>query len=154
VSHWGRTLLHGTLVTRAELLEFLRCHRLCVQASVSPAGAPQAAVVGFAASDELEIVFDTIGTTRKGTNLRRNGRIALVVGWDDEQTVQIEGLADEPQDAELDRIKRVYFAAWPDGVERQAWKDITYIRVRPTWARYSDFRPGGRIVELSEADLV
>jgi PPOX class probable F420-dependent enzyme len=135
-------------VTRAELLAFLRRHRLCVQASVSSAGAPQAAVVGFAVSDDLEIVFDTLGTTRKMANLRRDPRIALVVGWDDEQTVQIEGVADEPNGAELDRLKKVYFEAYPDGPDRETWKDITYVRVRPTWARYSDFRPDGKIVEL------
>ena len=141
------------VVTRAELLAFLRRHRLCVQASVTSAGTPQAAVVGFAVSDDLEIVFDTIGTTRKMTNLRRDPHIALVVGWDEEQTVQIEGVADEPGGPELDRLKNVYFSAWPDGVERQSWKDITYVRVRSTWARYSDFRPGGSIVELGEAEL-
>jgi general stress protein 26 len=140
-------------MNRAELLAFLRRYRLCVQASVASNGAPQAAVVGFAISDHLEIVFDTIGTTRKVVNLRKNGNIALVVGWDDEQTVQIEGMADEPAGKELDRLKQVYFETWPDGVERQSWKDITYVRVRPTWARYSDFRPGGRIVELNEAEL-
>jgi pyridoxine/pyridoxamine 5'-phosphate oxidase len=141
-------------VTRSELLAFLRRHRLCLQASVSSSGAPQAAVVGFAVSDDLEIVFDTIGTSRKMQNLRRDGRIAIVVGWDDEQTAQIEGTADEPTGAELDRLKGVYFAAWPDGVERQAWKDITYVRARPTWARYSDFRPGGRIVVIDAAELL
>jgi hypothetical protein len=140
-------------VTRGELLAFLRRHRLCVQASASSSGVPQAAVVGFAVSDDLEIVFDTIGTTRKMQNLRSSGRIALVVGWDAEQTVQIEGIADEPKGAELDRLKQVYFSAWPDGVDRQSWKDITYVRVRPTWARYSDFRAGGPIVELGEAEL-
>jgi hypothetical protein len=50
-------------VTPAELVAFLRKHRLLVQASTSASGAPQAAVVGFAVSDDLEIVFDTIGTT-------------------------------------------------------------------------------------------
>lgn len=87
-------------MTRAELLTFLRRHRLTIQASVSASGAPQAAVVGFAVSDDLEIVFDTIGTTRKAQNLRRDPRVALVVGWDAEQTAQIEGVADEPQGAE------------------------------------------------------
>jgi pyridoxine/pyridoxamine 5'-phosphate oxidase len=140
-------------MNRAELLAFLRRHRLCVQASVSEGGAPQAAVVGFGVSDNLEIVFDTIGTTRKMANLRRDPRVALVVGWDEEQTVQIDGMADEPTGVELERLQRVYFAAYPDGRERQSWKDITYVRVRPTWARYSDFRPGGGVVELSEGGL-
>jgi hypothetical protein len=136
-----------------ELLTFLRRHRYCVQASVTSSGAPQAAVIGFAVSDGLEIVFDTVGTTRKMTNLRRDPRVALVIGWDEEQTVQLEGVADEPRGAELSRLKAVYFQAFPDGVERQSWKDITYVRVRPIWARYSDFRPGGTIVEIGEAEL-
>lgn len=134
-------------MNRAELLLFLRNHRLCVQASVSKAGSPQAAVVGYGVSDDLEIVFDTLGVTRKMANLRRDPRIALVVGWDQEQTVQIEGEADEPTGAERERLKKIYFAAHPDGPERQAWKEITYVRVRPTWVRYSDFRPGGGVVE-------
>jgi hypothetical protein len=40
-----------------------------VQASIGPGGAPQAAVVGFAVSDALEIVFDTRTSTRKFRNL-------------------------------------------------------------------------------------
>jgi hypothetical protein len=147
------SLGNASVVNRTDLLAFLRRHHLCVQASVAHSGAPQAAVVGYGVSDDLEIVFDTLGTTRKMVNLRRDARIAIVVGWDEEQTVQIEGLADEPTRAELARLKLVYFAAYPDGPAREAWKDITYVRVRPTWARYSDFRPGGGVVELGEAEL-
>src|SRR6188768_3305431 len=113
-------------MTRAELLSFIRRHRYAVQASVAPSGAPQAAVVGIAVSDELELVFDTLGTSRKAQNLRREPRIALVVGWDEEQTVQLEGQADEPRGEELARLKRVYFDAFPDGPEREQWPDITY----------------------------
>lgn len=132
-----------------ELLAFLRQHRYAVQASTAAGGAPQAAVVGIAVSDALELVFDTLGTTRKAQNLRRDPRIAFVVGWDDEQTVQLEGIADEPSGDELARLKRVYFARFPDGPEREAWPDITYFRVRVTWARYSDFRPGGGVEDVA-----
>jgi hypothetical protein len=38
---------------------------LGLQASVSPLGAPQAAVVGIAASSRFEIIFDTVDTSRK-----------------------------------------------------------------------------------------
>ena len=136
-------------MTRSELLSFLRRHRYAVQASSADDGAPQAAVVGIAVSDQLEIIFDTLGTSRKAQNLRRNARIALVVGWDDEQTVQLEGRADEPAGDELNRIKAVYFASFPDGPEREQWPEITYIRVRPSWARYSDFRAGGGVTEVA-----
>jgi len=133
---------------RAQLLAFLKRHRYAVQATTSAEGAPQAAVIGIAVTEGLELVFDTLGTTRKAQNLRRDPRVALVVGWDEEQTAQLEGVADEPRGEELDRLKAIYFQTFADGIERQQWPAITYFRVRLSWARYSDFRPGGVIVEL------
>ena len=126
----------------AGVLTFLRRYRLAVQASVSSISAPQAAVVGYAVTDQFEIVFDTLESSRKGRNLRRNHRIALVIGGcvnGEEQTVQYEGLADEPSGEELERLKSVYYRAWPDGPSRLSWPGLTYVRVRPTWIRFSDF---------------
>ena len=136
-------------MTTAQLVDFLRTQRLAVQASVSPAGAAQAAVVGIAVTDALEVVFDTLDATRKVENLRRNQRVAFVIGgWapGDERTVQYEGLADEPRGAERERIKTSYFTAWPDGRAREAWPGLVYVRVRPTWIRYSDFNQNPPLV--------
>ena len=117
-------------------------------------GSPQAAVVGFAVSDRLEVVFDTLDWTRKVRNLRRDPRVALVVGWDEECTAQLEGPADEPFGVDLARLKDVYYAAYPDGPTRASWPGLVYVRVRVTWARFSDFRgPEPVIVEFTEADL-
>lgn len=140
-------------MTRAELVAFLRRHKLGVVATTSAAGAPEAAVVGIAATDALELVFDTVGATRKARNLRRHPRVAVVVGWDEEQTVQVDGIADEPSGAELEALQRCYFEAYPDGRTRLTWPGITYVRVRPTWIRYSDFRgPEARIVERAAGE--
>ncbi len=145
-------------MSRAELLAFLRRHRVAVQASVSRNGVPQAAVVGIAISDDFEAVFDALQTSRKAQNLRGNRRLALVLGgWapGEDQTVQYEGLADEPAGAELDRIREVYFGVYPDGRERLAnWPGLIHVRIHPTWLRYSDFgqRPE-RILEWSGSDL-
>ena len=129
-------------MSAAELLKFLRGHRLAVQASVAAGAAPQAAVIGYAVTDRFEMVFDTLDSSRKGQNLRRNNRIALVIGGlvdGEERTVQYEGIADEPSGEELDRLKQVYYAAWPDGPSRLSWPGLTYVRVTPTWIRCSDF---------------
>jgi pyridoxine/pyridoxamine 5'-phosphate oxidase len=137
------------VMTRAELVPFLRRHKLAVQASVSATGEPQAAVIGFGVSDALELVFDTLDHSRKAVNLRARPSIALVIGWDEEQTVQLEGSADFPAGEELERLKLVYYAAYPDGPERLSWPGLVYVRVRPRWLRYSDFRATPpRIVEL------
>ncbi len=128
-------------MTRTDLLTFLRAQPWAVAASVNPEAEPQAAVIGVAVTDQLELVFDTVGTSRKAANLRTNPRIALVLGWDDGQTVQYEGVADEPTGDELQRLKRLYLQRFPDGREREVLPDIAYFRVSPTWIRYSDFRP-------------
>jgi hypothetical protein len=51
-------------------------------------------------TDDGQIFFDTLEQTRKVENLRRNPRIAFVIGGTvdgDERTVQYEGIADEPR---------------------------------------------------------
>jgi hypothetical protein len=136
-------------MTRADLVAFITQHRYAVEASTAASGAPQAAVVGVVVTDALELFFDTLGTTRKAQNLRRDPRIAFVIGWDD-RTVQYEGVADEPTGAELAHLKQLYLAKFPDGREREAWPHISYFRARPTWVRYSDFRgPEPAVVELA-----
>ena len=57
-------------MTRDDILAFLRTQKLGVVSSVNVAGAPQSAVVGYAVSDAFELVFDTLGDTRKALNLR------------------------------------------------------------------------------------
>lgn len=140
-----------------ELLSFMRQHSLAVQASVPASGHPQAAVVGIVVSDDFEAFFDAVDSNRKVENLRRNPRIALVIGGmtrGDERTVQYEGVADEPTGTELRRLKELYFESFPAGRERQGRPGITYVRARPSWIRYSDFnRDPPQIVEFNRGDL-
>jgi general stress protein 26 len=138
-----------------ELVDFLRRHKYAVEATVSAAGGPQAAVVGIVATPRLELFFDTWDTTRKCANLRRDPRVAFVVGWEDAQTVQFEGICDEPKEDELARLKELYFARFPDGRARSKLPEIAYFRARPTWIRYSDFRgEPPHVVELSGDALI
>jgi hypothetical protein len=56
--------------------------------------------------------------------------------------------------AELERLKELYLARFPDGRERAAWPGITYFRVRPAWLRYSDFSGSAPLIEVfTGADL-
>jgi len=82
---------------RYALVQFIRDRGLGVLATVSADGHPQAAVVGVAATDDGDVVFDTTRTSRKFANLGRHPRVALAIGfdWDDEQTIQLEGAAAE-----------------------------------------------------------
>jgi len=144
-------------LTRAHLLAFMRQERYAVQASVSASGTPQIAVVGVVVSDRFEVFFDTLDSTRKAANLRRNPAIAVALGPTaeaTERTVQLEGTADEPRGDDLQRLLDLYFDRFPDGRDRQRWPGIMYFRVTPTWLRYSDFSTNPPIVaELSGGEL-
>ena len=140
-------------MTRDELLTFMRAHANVVQASVSPEGAPQAAIIGVAVADSFEIIFDSLDTTRKARNLALNPKIAFVIGgWTpgDERTVQYEGVVDRPGGTELETLKRIYYRAFPAGPQRLSWPGLIYLRARPTWIRYTDF--GKSPVESVELD--
>ena len=128
-----------TAALRDEIYRFIKAQRYGVVSSVGADGAPQSALVGIAVTPDLEIYFDTTGLTRKAPNLRHDPRIAIVTGWDNEQSVQYEGIADEPKGRELLSLKSVYYAAWPDGPGRESWEEITWFRVKPRWIRFNDF---------------
>jgi nitroimidazol reductase NimA-like FMN-containing flavoprotein (pyridoxamine 5'-phosphate oxidase superfamily) len=137
-------------LSKAEVYAFIVRQRYAVVATTGADGQAQSALVGIAVSPELEIYFDTLGDTRKARNLRREPRISLVIGWDNEQSIQLEGSADEPTGTELTALKRVYYAAWPDGPTRESWPGITWFRVRLRWLRFSDFnRADGVVREMT-----
>ena len=129
-------------MTKTHLLEFIRLYGCGVQASQTADGWPQAALVSFVINDQLELFFDTFDSSRKVANLRRNPRIAFVIGGHspgDERTVQYEGEVDTPVGAELEQFKRQYFSAHPDGLRRCRLPGITYFRARARWIRFTNF---------------
>jgi pyridoxine/pyridoxamine 5'-phosphate oxidase len=134
-----------------EVFDFVARHRLAVLSTVYANGTPEAALVGIAVHQGREIIFDTSVTSRKFANLRARPAIALVVGWDGETTIQIEGVAREPGEQELERAKQSYFLAWPDGRAREHWPTIAYFLITPTWVRYSDYLAGPLVVEFDVA---
>ena len=107
--------------------------------TVTPACQPQSALMGIAVTVDFEIVFDTVRTSRKYGNLSANPNVALVIGCSSETTIQYEGVAEELNGDRVATYLPVYFAAFPDGPQRQSWPGITYFIVRPKWLRYCDY---------------
>jgi len=136
-------------MTKEFLYNFISGHRYAVLATVTENSSPESALVGFAVTRNLELVFDTVTASRKYQNLRKNPAIALVIGWESEQTVQFEGIAQIPSEKELEQLLPVYFSAFPDGKERKEnRKDLVYFSVKPKWVRYSNFNEPVKIEEL------
>ncbi|MBV8794164.1 MAG: pyridoxamine 5'-phosphate oxidase family protein [Hyphomicrobiales bacterium] len=134
-------------MTLEEIFDIAKRKRFLVVSTVNETGAPEAALMGFAVTQSNEIVFDTLASSRKAVNLTRNPAAALVIGWDDNISLQIEGPARRPVGDDLASAKAAYFHQWPDGRAREAWPDIAYVVVKPKWIRYSDYGAGPPIVE-------
>jgi hypothetical protein len=137
-------------MTKAEVFKFMSSESLGVLGSIGPDGSPRSALVGIAVTADLEIVFDTVKSSRKYRNLSINPAASFVVGCTTEITVQFEGIATELSGSDLATYQRIYFEKFPDGQDRLSWPGICYFVVRPRWIRYSDFfqRPP-RIVEFT-----
>jgi len=133
-----------------ETYRFMDGERLAVLSTARTSGRPEAALMGFAVTPELEIIFDTVRSSRKYPILKENPQVAWVVGCTTEITVQYEGVATELEGEELAKYKAIYFRAFPDGPARESWPGITYFVVRPKWVRYCDYNPGRRRIEETE----
>ncbi len=113
-------------------------------------GAPESAVVGFAATLALELVFDTLDTTRKIANIpARSKRL----GSDRHGTMtalcNTKAPPTNPHGRGFsERVRSVYSEAFPDGPERLKWKGITYVRIRPSWLRFTSYTEPEQNVEM------
>jgi pyridoxine/pyridoxamine 5'-phosphate oxidase len=121
-----------------ELLNFIKKHDLMMLSTVNTDGKPQAAVVEFGELDNLSLIFDTLTSSRKHNNLQHFNEVAVVIGWDDNITVQIEGSAHELNGPELEQAKRAYFAKNSRARKWENRDNIAYFLIRPSWIRYSD----------------
>jgi len=128
-------------MSEADLYAFLSQCKLGVLGTIGPDGAPQSALMGIAVTEKLEIIFDTVKSSRKYPNLIARPACSFAIGgWGGlEQAVQYEGIAEELKPPDLERYQEVYFKTYPDGPERLKWTGITYFVVRPKWIRYCDY---------------
>ncbi|HWE50904.1 MAG TPA: pyridoxamine 5'-phosphate oxidase family protein [Bryobacteraceae bacterium] len=126
-------------MTEVDLYAFIARCKLGVLGNLGPDGRPQSALVGIAITPALEIVFDTVKSSRKYANLIARPACSFAIGWEGETTVQYEGSAEPLEPPDLERYQEIYFNAWPDGPARLSWPGIVYFVVRPAWIRYSDF---------------
>ncbi len=120
------------------ILDFIKKHTLAVISTVNHLGNPESAVLEFSETDKLEIIFDTFSTYRKYKNLKDNPRVSLVIGWDDDISVQYEGIATELRGEELKKFQNIHITKLPKAKKFVEIDVIRYFKVIPKWIRYSD----------------
>lgn len=143
----------GFAAAKAELLGLTRTTYYAALATSSVDGEPEVAPLRYTVTDDFEFVMGTLRTSRKYANLMANDRVALVI-WRDELSIQVEGRFDEPTGSEGDRLRSHFATELPGEAKRREGRPAhTFFRVRPTWARASDFTvEPGRVLTLDFAE--
>lgn len=123
---------------------FLKKNVLATIATVNKKSSqPESALIAFAETDNLEIIFITQIGSRKYVNLLNNHRVALVIGLDKNNwiTLQYEGTAHQITGHKATEYKQFFLKK-----EGSPCTDIflsnpamKFFKITPTWIGYSDF---------------
>lgn len=120
------------------ILEFIKRQKLAVISTVSIDNKPESAVLEFGQTNELELIFETFTSSRKYKNLLTNQHVSFVIGWDENMTVQYEGVAEELNSDNALPYKQIYWEKNPHAKRWASREGIVYFKVKPTWIRFSD----------------
>ena len=122
------------------LFEFMNGCELGAIATVTTEGKPEVAIMQFAVTEDLELIFDTPASTRKYQNIQENNYVAFAI-WKEFDIAQYEGVAIELQGEELTRYKEILFTKNPDA---RQWEsvvpDLAFFKIIPRWIRYTGFK--------------
>lgn len=123
---------------KKDLLTFLHANKHAVIATVG-GKKPEAALIGFGETENLELVFGTSKKSRKYKNLKKNPAASFVIGLGEENiTVQYEGRATELDQAGIKKYAPRYYRKNPEAKEYAHLPDQSYWKVTPTWIRYTN----------------
>lgn len=115
-------------------------HKLCVISTIHTDGGPEAAVIGFGQTEKLEVIFGTNNTSRKYQNLTQNNHVAIVIGWENGETMQYEGVARELREDEIRIVEEHYLKKSPESTKHRDNPQNRYFIVTPTWIRLTDLK--------------
>lgn len=139
--------------TQKEIYSFLNQNPLGVISTLATGSSqPESALVAFAETKQLELIFQTFVDSRKYANLKSNPKVSFVTGWSLESyvTLQYEGVAEEISAENLEEFKTIFKAKdTPCTDEFLNNPKCRFFLVKPTWIGYSDYtqaKPG--VVEL------
>ena len=133
---------------KQKLYDFMRARGQGVIATAGPDGRPEAALMDIVVTPALEIIFETTDQTRKFANLTARPAISFVVGWNGDETLQYDGIVQQPAGRALEEIQRLYVERFPHKASHPDWPGNHYFLVRPSWIRFSNYRTPRKIEEF------
>ncbi len=123
-----------------KIREFIKNHILTVISTIhADRSAPESAVIAFAETENLELMFGTSNLSRKYKNLKSNPNVSFVIGWDGrEGTAQYEGEARELTNEEADKYRELLILKNKQTEKFRSRADQSYFLVTPKWIRLHD----------------
>lgn len=70
--------------------------------------------------------------------MQQNNNVSFVIGWDENITVQYEGIAKEVKGEEAIKYKQIYWNKNPEAKRWETKEGMTYFKTIPKWVRYSN----------------
>ncbi|MBP9852199.1 MAG: pyridoxamine 5'-phosphate oxidase family protein [Candidatus Pacebacteria bacterium] len=127
-------------IIKNKIFEFLGKHQVGVVSTIhANSQGTESALVGFAETDNLEIIFGTSNQTRKYKNIKANPHVSFVVGWTSIMgTIQYEGIAKELSPEEVTSIAPIMIQKNVDNGKYINSENQVYFSVKPTWIRFLD----------------
>lgn len=141
-----------------QILDYVKSQKVGVLAVEMLDGAPHAAAVHFAHSENpFMFFFETGNETRKAQPLfnKEKTRASFVIGSDEKnmKTLQLDGEARLIRDDEKELFDNIYFGKFPDKKE-EGWDtdpETVLFAFIPTWWRFTDWKtPEGKKIWVSE----
>lgn len=113
--------------------QILSRNTLCVLASASPDGKPEAATIEYA-EEGFTLYFETFPSYRKYKNLKSNPRASIVV-TEVPHTIQMDGTVEELEGKEVQTAKNLLTKKHGKGSGFYEDPDIRFFRFSPSWIR-------------------
>ena len=123
---------------KEKILQALKKEHLVVL-STAVNGNPEAAVIDFSETKNLEIIFTTLVGYRKYKILKKNPKVALVFGGERKLTIQYEGKAKEIGRVKFLPYMKYHFKKNPIEIKFAKMLEARFFKVTPTWIRYADY---------------
>ena len=109
-------------------------NNLCVMATASKDGKPEAASMYFAEDTDYNLYFETCTTYRKYINLKSNPQASIVV-TQLPYTVQMDGTVEELAEQESEKAKQRLTAKLGKTSKKYDDPRICFFKFTPTWIR-------------------
>ncbi len=140
---------------KKEALEIMKTiyPKHCVIATVSQAGKPECAVMGYLVFNDLTLVFNAENISRKWNNIKDNSYVAAAFGWSaDQPFIQYEGEGNliEKNHPKYQKLEKLYFQEHVRSLQFKELSTSGFILVKPKWIRLTNItvKPH-RIKEIS-----